>query len=72
MCASSRPEGEVRGSCLEECGQQLRLWAGVSSYVRETPAMLNGARDERIKEEDPGSGEVSSCAAKRWKGTLQS
>lgn len=34
--------------------------------------MLDGVRNGRIKEEDPDSGDASSCAAKPWQGISQS
>lgn len=53
------------------------MWAEVEivgwsvCIVSETSAMLDGARDERRKE-DPEAEETFSCAAKCWRGTLQS
>lgn len=44
------------------------MWAGVSAYAHETLAMLDRARDDRTKGEDPGSGVTDKCC----RGMLQS
>lgn len=40
------------------------------THVLETPAVPDGAMEERRKEEDPGLGQGFTCAAKYWCGTL--
>lgn len=51
---------------MEECGQRLKLWSGASTYIHEAPAILDGAKDEKRKEEDTQSGEAFFSAAKCW------
>lgn len=62
MCATARPERSVRDSCVRGIWAEVEI-VGWSVYGTPygTPAMLDRARDERRKEEEPRSGEGSSC-----------
>lgn len=40
------------------------MWAGLPAYAHETLAMLDGARYDRTKWEDPGSGVTNKCCEK--------